>query len=226
MAIIKRLKIGVDVDGVLANFTDAAKELIRELFNKDVKGVTQTTWSFSSLGLSDTDEDKIWRHIDSSVKDFWYNFLYPMPDTNLLKPLCDAHEVIFITNRKHPLPEAQSMPVNEQTAYWLRNWFHIPNPTVLLSNKKGPLAKALGLDYFIDDRDKNLQEVIAEIGAGKVIGLEATYTPAEFRKSHPNWVHNFNQFARFILEYPNTPLRWAGKTLTYSVKTGPGVCIA
>lgn len=186
-------------DGVLADFTSAAKDVLTSLLGRDVRGLEQRTWSFASLGVSDAEENAFWRHLDTKIQNFWYNGLEPLPDTNLLKPLCDAHEVIFITNRKHPLPEADSMPVNEQTAFWLRNWFQIANPTVLLSKTKGPLCAALNIDYFIDDRDKNIQEVVASIGAEKVIGKVASYTPPEILKSHPNWVPNFNTFAKRFL---------------------------
>lgn len=195
----KKLIIGVDVDGVLADFGGAARRLCQALFNgRPADHLVQRGWGFDSIGLSSEEEDELWRTIDSN-ENWWYNSLFPLPNTNLLKALCDKHRVIFITNRKDALPQSGSMPVNEQTAYWLRNWFKIPNPTVLLSKTKGPLALGLKLDYFVDDRDKNIEEVVNAIGEKKVYGLKATYTPAGLLATHPNWVSSFNEFARMFL---------------------------
>jgi uncharacterized HAD superfamily protein len=195
----KRLKIGVDVDGVLADFTGGARQILKDHLGIDTTGRTQTGWGFDSIGVDKATERKLWDYIDD-YKDWWYNCLQPLPNCNLITTLCEKHQVIFITNRKHATEASGSMPVNEQTAFWLRQWFNIPNPTVLLSDNKGPLCAALGLDLFIDDRDKNLTEVIAAIGEDKVVGLEASYTPKELRQSHPKWVLNFNEFAITYLD--------------------------
>jgi len=190
----KRLKIGVDVDGVLADFTGHARKLCQRMFNgRPADALVQTGWGFDSLGISPEQEDEMWRTIDAT-RDWWL-YLAPLDETHLITPLVKQHEVIFITNRK----QGTGLPVEVQTAEWLTRVFNLFHPTVLLSSKKGPLAKALGLDYFIDDRDKNVIEVADAIGPQKVVMNRWPWQP-EFQKFHPYWVHNFNEFAEPLLD--------------------------
>jgi len=116
-----------------------------------------------------------------------------MPNTSLLKPLCDKHRVIFITNRKDGL----GLSVDKQSAEWLVRKFWIFYPTVLLSGEKGPLAKGLKLDYFIDDRPKNVEEVAAYYPECKTVLLDATYNQ---ECKYPVRVQSFNDFAVPLLE--------------------------
>lgn len=230
---MKKLTIGVDVDGVLADFTEAARSLCKEKFNgRPDDKLVQTGWGFDSLGLTKAEEDAMWEHIDNATN-WWYSEINPLADAQLLRFLCDEHRVIFITNRKDAKPESGSMGVEKQTAFWLTNYFNIHAPTVLLSKAKGPLAAALKLDAFIDDRDKNLEEVIDAIGPEKVWGLRATYTPKALLKSHPNWVDSFDEFAAKFLpletvcEFAKDEIvdKYGSKYgVTYSL--APGVCIA
>lgn len=191
---MKRLTIGVDVDGVLGNFTGAARHICRKLFNgRPAEDAVQTDWGFDSLGMTKDEEDQMYRFIDTQYD--WWLELPVLANTDLLRSVCDEHKVIFITNRKSGL----GLPVEEQTKAWLYWNYHILHPTVLVSNDKGPLCKALGLDYFIDDRDKNVREVSEAIGQQKVIMNRWPWQP-EFQKFHPYWVHNFNEFAFPLLQ--------------------------
>lgn len=149
--------------------------------------------------MTAAEEDEMWRAIDAT-KDWWMN-LAPLANTHLIKPLTEQHEVIFITNRK----QGSGLPVEVQSAEWLCRNFNLYHPPVLLSNKKGPLAKALGLDYFIDDRDKNIIEVSEAIGPEKCI-INRWPWNAEFQKFHPYWVLNFNEFAYPLLESLPEPI--------------------
>lgn len=189
------LNIGVDIDGVLSNFTRSARELCKSLFNgKPDDRLVQTGWGFDSLGLSKEDEDVMWREIDSIPN--WWTTHAALQGTHLLKPLCDKHRVVFITNRK----DGVGLPVDKQSAVWLTRTFHIFHPAVLLSNDKGPLVKALKLDYYIDDRPKNVLEVIQSAPRCQTALLDATYNQ-EF--VHGWRVACFDDFARPLVEGGN-----------------------
>lgn len=151
------MKIGLDIDGVLAAFEPDYGELLvevsgRNLLPKDFhNGWQPTTWFWErELGYTKEEEAAVWKVIQSSP-DFWFNLAPLCPEVNLAD-LCEKEEVYFITHRK-------GGNVKAQTEDWLRMVYDIETPTVLLSGNKGPLASGLDLDIFVDDRDKNLWAV-------------------------------------------------------------------
>jgi uncharacterized HAD superfamily protein len=195
----KRLNIGIDVDGVLADFTTAARKVCQELFDgRPDDSLVQTTWAFESLGITKEEENILWKELDSR-KNWWLESLYKLPNTNLLMPLYEKHRLIFITNRKDGKNPA-SWPIELQTAEWLRRQFHIYHPNVIISDNKGPLMDGLKLDYFIDDRPKNVQEAVEAIDpqhqATLPVLLAATYNRDYM---YPYQVSSFNEFADVIL---------------------------
>ena|SRR5919108_1267903 len=187
----RRFNIGIDVDGVLSNFTWAARDLCKLMFNgKPSDDLVQTGWGFDSLGISKAEENQMWRQIDS-IPDWWMTH-EKMPHTNLLTRLWDNHRVIFITNRK----DGTGRPIEIQTAMWLRENFQIWNPIVIISDNKGPLGLGLKLDYFIDDRPKNVEEMVEESPLTRTYICDASYNQEV--QGIPR-VKNFNEFAQIIL---------------------------
>jgi len=196
----KRLNIGIDMDGVLADFVGQARKVCQQLFNgRPADNLIQTTWAFESLGITKEEENLLWREIDSRPN-WWLNCLHKLPQTDLLMPLYEKHRLIFITNRKDGTNPA-SWPIELQTAEWLRRQFHIYQPNVIISDCKGPLLGGLKLDYFIDDRPKNHLEAIDYASDHDLdticVFLEGTYNKEYI---YPYRVKSFNEFAKVILE--------------------------
>jgi uncharacterized HAD superfamily protein len=191
----KRLNIGVDVDGVLADFTSAARKLMKQMFDgRPDDALVQTTWAFESLGINAQEERRFWNKVDT-IPNWWLGH-YTLPNTDLLSQLCEKHRVIFITNRKDA---TVGYPIEEQTKLWLKRNFGVVNTNVIISDNKGPVAIGLKLDYFLDDRPKNVVEVYeAAGGQTKVYLLDTTYN----QKCHavPR-VKSFNDLARMVLEW-------------------------
>jgi 5'(3')-deoxyribonucleotidase len=187
----RRLNIGVDVDGVLADFTSAARKLMKQMFNgRPDDKLVQTTWAFESLGINAQEERQFWNRIDT-IPNWWLGH-EPLPKTDLLSQLCEKHRVIFITNRK----DGMGMPVEDQTKVWLKRTFGIVYTNVIISDNKGPVAEGLKLNAFIDDRPKNVSEVYPKCPGGTYI-LRTTYNQ-EFCQAPA--VLSFNDFAKLILE--------------------------
>jgi 5'(3')-deoxyribonucleotidase len=167
---MKRFTVGVDIDGVCSNFMYAAREHLKVLFNgRPNDDQIQTGWGLDSLGFTLDEENQFWRSIDSLPN--WWMHHPKMPGTSRLKELCDKHRVIFITNRK----DGAGWPIEQQSAEWLKQNFWLYNPTVLISDKKGPVAEGLKLDYFIDDRPKNYEEVVNQYPKCKSALQDGTY---------------------------------------------------
>lgn len=190
----KRRNIGVDVDGVLSDFITAARTLLKEMYGKPDDALVQTTWAFESLGITAEEEKEMWKRIDS-IPNWWMGH-YAMLDTNLIVKLAAKHRVVFITNRK----DGAGLPIEIQTSHWLVNLLDLAYPMVIISGNKGPVAAGLDLDYFIDDRPKNVNEVKLASPLTDVFLLDGTYNQTEPLVEGIYHVKSFNEFAHLILE--------------------------
>ena len=156
------MRIGFDVDGVLANFTSAYQDLFikttgRNLFAAGDR-VDPPTWDWPTLrGYTDAETAAVWDVINTS-ETFWLN-LADAPGMStlhtMIRHLENKHEVYFITQRTGISPK-------RQTEIWLVQQLHYPIyslPTVLIVGKhmKGTVVRALQLDAYVDD---NLDNVI------------------------------------------------------------------
>jgi 5'(3')-deoxyribonucleotidase len=149
------MRIGIDVDGVLANFTKGYAKVIRELSGRDLLTdemiARPPSWYWDrDAGYTKAEENAAWDFINDSPN-FWSD-LSPFPDAiKAISKLGFEHDVYFITTRTGQQPKHQTEEFLVDQIPYL--------PTVLISPNKGPVALGLGLDLFIDDRDKNIIEV-------------------------------------------------------------------
>jgi len=149
---MKRLRIGLDVDGVLADFITPYYELAR----KHNPGVVfdDSTWH---QGLTKEMESPIWDDI-RKTGDFWLS-LKPLPGANILTFSQYDHTLIFVTNR---IPTESPKSVERQTAEWLQNYFGIEFPTVIVAGHwydKKDMYELLRLDGYIDDKPETIERM-------------------------------------------------------------------
>lgn len=156
------MRIGIDIDGVLADFNKAFVARVRlatgkDLFPKEwLPHVTPEppTWYYDKhYGYTKEESDVVWDSIRGD-KLFWRD-LDPLPG---MKELCEVwpgidakHDVYFITAR----PGVQT---KKQTEAWLRNQ-GIQGATVIISEQKGTVCQGLEIDTYIDDRPENYHAV-------------------------------------------------------------------
>jgi hypothetical protein len=191
----RRYNVGIDVDGVLACFVAGARRTMQTLFaGRPDDGLIQTSWAFESLGITQEEEKIFWRHVDNTPN--WWLGLRPMPHTLTLPELVRNHRCVFITNRQ----DGSGMPIEMQTTSWLRANFGLSEPTVLICKNKGPVVHGLDLDFYIDDRPKNCDEVQAYARDCRVYMCDATYNITD---PFPLRVPNFDAFARLIIKEAN-----------------------
>lgn len=161
------LKIGIDVDGVLANFNDdyivrTIKVTGRDLFPPRPFEIPE--WSYPErYGYTKKEMSKVWDDIKADPW-FWRG-LQPYPHTRstllyLAGRQLLGDDVYFITAR----PGATA---KKQTEEWLLHQYKLSYlmptpPTVLISSEKGLCARALKLDIYVDDRIENVQDVLAD----------------------------------------------------------------
>jgi 5'(3')-deoxyribonucleotidase len=143
--------VGVDLDGILADFTGLYVECANKRYGRPPLGTTASNWDMSNITPTKEEADAVWADM-RAIPNFWETMkVYPEVSRGLVYLLDRQNEVYFPTARALSGPDL----VSRQSAIWLRSNFGIEYPRVILSEEKGPLAKALKYDFFIDDRPKN-----------------------------------------------------------------------
>lgn len=159
------MKVGFDVDGVLADFTRSFQPLLvkvtgRDLFQPDDIN-NPPCWNWDTYrGYSAEESKKAW---DAVRRDdtFWMNLAAFESNVatlrQVIKELERKHEVYFVTSRSGMSPK-------KQTSIWLYERLHYfaigGHPTVLISSEKGEVAHALKLDAYVDDNFDNACDVV------------------------------------------------------------------
>ena len=160
------LRIGLDIDGVLADFRSAFHEAAQRCLRHDIHDVDDPK---SADALADRDVKKVWDYI-ARVTNWWMHLRAYEPDqVARLYDLTRAAtwEVFFLTNR----PASAGDSVQFQTQWWLeRQGFYLPS-VVTVPGSRGELANALRLDLVVDDLMLNCIEVVSGSPAKAVLML-------------------------------------------------------
>ena len=196
------MKIGIDCDGVLANFNHAFVELTVRVLGKDLyPGPAGTfdifTWNYPEFfGYTSSDVTKVWDHIKETDNWFFYNCVtLPFVSENL-PWLVEEHDVYFITAR---IPTA-GFSVQKQTQLHISE-LGVQFPTVLVERDKGPISAALKLDAFVDDKIENLIGIDkATEGKTKIFLMNQSHNAEYDVPSHWTRVKGFGEFTSKIQE--------------------------
>jgi len=153
------LRLGFDIDGVLADFRSAFRTTARECLGPQAVGPDND--GDTPLPLSQRDVEKVWAHI-ARTHNWWMQVgAYEPAEIARLYALARAArwEVFFLTKR----PRSAGDPVQFQTQSWLeRQGFYLP-AVLTVPGSRGELANSLRLDLVVDDQIVNCVEII---GAG------------------------------------------------------------
>lgn len=147
-------RIGVDIDGVLADFTYPVAELASQMFNLEVSGhATHWNW-MRDFGVTGDKERELWGWIKEHPE--WWGTLPALPGARMAIAYLreSSAEVYFITSK----PSFGCKLVVEN---WLRHHGY-PDPTVLIAEDKAPIVKALKIQMFVDDRPETCVDVVAK----------------------------------------------------------------
>jgi len=141
-----------DVDGVLADFVKGFTATANRLFGTKIISTTeQTTWNFHSSGLlSKTQESFTWETLKNDG-DWWERLdsLIGEETWRRIRELMRWSEVLFVTNRA-----SDFSPPGLQTQRWLTN-HGIETPSVVVSSKKGEIARAVRATHSLEDKIEN-----------------------------------------------------------------------
>lgn len=174
--------VGLDVDGILANFFKAYEDIIVEATGVDkfparYPVLLPPTWNWPEFyGYDKKVISEVWRYIKQSPT-FWTEMTALPYAKEFLEHLDKSdHEVYFITDRPGICSQMQ-------TQLWLAdNGFYGPN--VIISRKgKGVVAAALSLDVYIDDKGENIVDVVEKAPGTRVYMLKYPYNEEWISKS-------------------------------------------
>jgi hypothetical protein len=146
------LRLGFDVDGVLADFRTAFHGLaISELGDKPQADIESN--------LSKADIERLWKAV-ASVPNWWADLpAYESDQIGRLYALSRRWrwEVFFMTSR----PPSAGDAVQLQTQVWLeKHGFYLPSVMTAPALARGEIARGLRLDLVVDDHFVNCMEIV------------------------------------------------------------------
>ena len=172
------LRIAFDMDGVLADFNAAYREVEVRLFGAETREATHRRDERKPLAMSDSAVRKqikrqyrkrtaVWEVI-RTTPDFWVG-LTPIASTAVRKlyALTIEHrwEVFFITQRPATLGDT----VQRQTQRWLHEQgFDMPS-VLAISGSRSAAAGPLSLDYYVDDNAANCVDLTSDSAARSIL---------------------------------------------------------
>lgn len=160
------LRIGFDVDGVLADFRTAFRQTAEHCLRKPVSddGAEQ-----SRSALSPDDVRRVWEFI-AKAQNWWMEVpAYEPAQIARLYGLTRAAgwEVFFLTKR----PPSAGDSVQFQTQWWIERFgFYLP-AVMTVPGSRGDIANGLRLDLVVDDQVINCAEVISACATKAVLML-------------------------------------------------------
>ncbi len=195
------MSIIFDVDGVLADFDLAFTSLAHTLFGTDTSNThQQRDWNFRNV-MTAQQQVETWDVLMTTPN--WWGSLNSLVVNSVfeqINELTDIHELYFVTHRMHYVT-----PAGEQTVIWLQDR-GITNPRVIVSGKKGEVARAVGATHAIEDNWGNACAIhwIADNPQCKVFLLNRRYNEKARLIIPPN-IMRINKIEEFIQAAASTP---------------------
>lgn len=151
------LRLGFDVDGVLADFRSAFHASAVRCLRRDVEEPTDSDQVPGPLTADDV--RRVWEYV-AKAQNWWMDVPAYEPDQIArLYSLTRAAgwEVFFLTRR----PPSGGDSVQFQTQWWIERFgFYLPS-VLTVPGSRGDIANGLRLDLLVDDQLINCVEVVS-----------------------------------------------------------------
>jgi hypothetical protein len=163
------LRVGFDLDGVLANFRAAFRAVALDVLRRDVDGENEGA-------MSPQDIDRVWKRIGTAHN--WWTTVSAYEPSQIPRLYTMAREarweVVFLTKR----PPSGGETVQIQTQWWLEQLGYFMPAVITVPGSRGELANSLRLDLLVDDQLINCADVIGASTSKAVLLLRAGEPPA------------------------------------------------
>jgi hypothetical protein len=173
---IVALRIGIDVDGVLADFRTAFHAAAVRCLRRDVADSDDLE---AAGPMSHEDVRRVWDYV-GRTQNWWMDVPPYEPDQiarlyGLTRAM--GWEVFFLTRR----PPSAGDSVQFQTQWWIERFgFYLP-AVLTVPGSRGDIATGLRLDIIVDDQIVNCVEVISAAPAKALLMLRS---PDEAAREH------------------------------------------
>lgn len=153
------LRLGFDIDGVLADFRSAFRDAALRIVRGEVDDFDPVDTPESESPLAPDDVRRVWDYI-AKTPNWWMEIdAYEPEQIARLYSLTRAGgwEVFFMTKR----PPSAGDSVQFQTQWWIERFgFYLPS-VLTVPGSRGDVANALRLDLLVDDQLINCVEVVS-----------------------------------------------------------------
>jgi len=162
------LRIGIDVDGVLADFRQAFHKAAEAC---GIRNMAHADDPASAHALAQRDVKRVWEYV-AKTPNWWMTLAAYEPDQiarlySVTRAL--GWEVFFVTNR----PASAGDTVQFQTQWWIeRHGFYLP-AVLTIPGSRGQIANGLRLDLIVDDLVMNCVDVVAASSTKALLLLRA-----------------------------------------------------
>jgi hypothetical protein len=174
------LRVGFDMDGVLADFASTFRQIERDLFGMDDDSRGPRSPEDEAEGSADGNSAKgpsarevdrrqaaVWERI-RATENFWAALKPTDPQAvPRVHALMVRHrwEVVFITQR----PSTAGETVQRQTQRWLvQQGFDMPS-VLVIAGSRGAAAQAMRLTHHVDDSPRNCVDVKSDSSAVPIL---------------------------------------------------------
>ena len=150
---MRAMHLGIDLDGVLADFNRAFIETLAEVTGRALipKGTIPTVWDYpQSYGYTAEETSAAWAAV--TADHYWWLNLEALVGAADFVRHTRLFDTTFVTSR----PGSES---RWQSALWL-NRMGTSLPQVVVAHDKGPVYEALGISHVLDDKPSHVHAAL------------------------------------------------------------------